>query len=93
MLRLFKEWTDTLTGHPMIGGIDASKRMDWASKVPGAMGYLAEPIEQHASFLEKAFRSDRALTRWSLHPGHAAGSGPRGPRGAHRQRPYDRACQ
>ena len=39
----FVTQTDPVTGHLFIHGIDAANRIDWASRVPGAVGYVAPP--------------------------------------------------
>ena len=44
----FRAWTDQATGDVYVGSVDASKNITWASKVPGAVGYVAEPQEEGA---------------------------------------------
>jgi len=42
----FRAWTDPATGEVYVGSVDASKQITWASKVPGAVGYVAEPQDE-----------------------------------------------
>jgi len=44
----FRAWTDQATGDVYVGSVDASKTITWASKVPGAVGYVAEAQEEGA---------------------------------------------
>jgi len=60
----FGERTDPRTGHLIIGssrvehlpGIDATTRTDWASRVPGAVGYVETPELEKADIMEQMVR-------------------------------------
>jgi hypothetical protein len=52
--RAFEQTTGP-RGHIMIGGVDAFTSLDWASKVPGARGYLKPPELEGPGIMESIF--------------------------------------
>jgi tape measure domain-containing protein len=77
----FGERVDARTGHLIIGssrvdnlpGVDATTRVDWASRVPGAVGYLETPELERASIMEQMLRMLGSLGATML--GSRLGSG------------------